>query len=210
MTYQTRQDKSSEKPHNGPIGSLKDHPNAIEAEKAVLGGIIINNDNLDKIVDVINIHDFFEKDHQAIFDAMLQLDKDGHPFDVVTLSEFLLKQSKKNKRCDIEYLTGLSHNITSFANLTAYAKLIKDKSILRHLLKALSNISNSVYNDQGFSSNEILDKAENSILAISENSVRQTTAPESVASITPGVIKTIDGMRNSKGGISGVDRKSVV
>jgi replicative DNA helicase len=104
---------------------LKVPPNAIEAEQALIGGLMLNAQAWDKVADVISAGDFYRKDHRLIFQAIDRLIDAGSPCDVVTVSEHLDNRGELDQAGGLEYLATLANETAGAANARAYAKIVR-------------------------------------------------------------------------------------
>jgi len=152
--------------------SLKVAPHSVEAEQSVLGGLMLDNPAWDKISDFIMEEDFYRRDHRLIFRAVSGLVEKSSPYDVVTLSEWLEKVGELDNAGGLAYLGSLAKNTPSAANIIAYAKIVRERSILRQLIQVGHNISSSCYEMEGRNSAELLDNAEKLVFQIAEHGAR--------------------------------------
>ena len=111
-----------------------------EAERAVLGGLMLETERFDTVIQVINENDFQGKDHQIIFQSMSELIEDNKPLDPITVSEQLDNKNSLNKVGGKNYLIELATSTPTAANLEAYAEIIRQRSISRKLMQANSEI----------------------------------------------------------------------
>lgn len=125
--------RENQKPLNIP-------PNSIEAEQSVLGALLLDNTLYDDVVEHICVDDFYNRHHRVIFDSITDMIRKNKPVDVVTL-----KQSLNDLSIDYAYIIGLVKNLPSKANCSAYAKAIKEKSILRKVISAANDIQDIAY-----------------------------------------------------------------
>ena len=144
-------------------------PHSIEAEQAVLGGLMLKNDAFDSIAEILSDSDFFSKDHQLIFNAMHRLAAEGQPFDPITLSEFLQNNNELGAIGGAEYLVDLAHGTPSSANIKAYTQIVLERSIVRQLIGAASEMVRKGYNPLGWDSSKLLAEAESRLQEIIEN-----------------------------------------
>ncbi len=159
-------------------------PNDIEAEKAVLGACLLSNDAILDIVEILpNAGMFFDRKHKDIYDAILELIKDGVPIDIITVSKILKDKNLLDKCGGNEYLILLTDNPISLGHAKHYAKIVKEKAVLRRLITAGSSIINMAFNyggDEGEKNiNSLVDKAESFILKVGEYKNLQDTKPVS-------------------------------
>lgn len=150
------------------FSNVKVPPHSIEAEQSVLGGLLLDNNAWDKIVDRLNENDFYRREHRIIFANILTLASKHKPFDTLTLAEFLKEQNKLADIGDEIYLFELAKNTPSAANIVAYANIVRERSVLRQLITAATDIADSAYHPNGLESYELLDKAEQKVFAIAE------------------------------------------
>ena len=164
---------------NLKFDSLNKAPNSLEAEIAVLGGLVIDNSSWEKITDILQVEDFYNEQHRKIYSCILELVNENIPFDVVTINE------KANSSNDISFSTYLSNIINqtpSAANIKAYATIVREQSILRQLI----NVSNNLIEksrDGGIDSKELLDEAERTIFNISEESQKANSGFKNIADL---------------------------
>ena len=136
-----------------------------EAERAVLGGLMLETNRFDNVIQVIKENDFDGKDHQMIFQSMSELIEENKPLDPLTVSEKLDNKNSLTKVGGKDYLIELATSTPSAANLESYAEIIRQRSNTRKLMKANSDISELITNPQGLEGAAILDKAESMIFA---------------------------------------------
>ncbi len=150
------------------IDQLRVPPQSIEAEQAVLGGLMLAPDAFDRVADRLNEHDFYRRDHQLIYRAIRELAERSRPYDAVTLGEWFESQGLSEMVAGGAYLVELASTTPSAANIAAYAEIVRDKAILRQLIEAGTTIVNDGFQPDGRDSDEILAKAEKEVFAISE------------------------------------------
>ena len=147
-------------------------PQNIEAEQAVLGAIIIDGEVISQVLNILTNGDFYKEAHRKIFDAMIQLERENKPIDIVTLFDYMKSSGQLLE--DVggsSYLTYLTEVVPTTVNVEYYAKLVKEKSILRKLVIAATDIANRGY-DEGVNVDEFIDRAEHTILDISQHKVK--------------------------------------
>jgi replicative DNA helicase len=148
-------------------------PSAPEIEAAVLGGMMIEKEAVPKAIELLRPNSFYLKQHQLIFDAMSHLFESGEPIDTVTLYEELSKREQIEQVGGAVYLSKLSQNISSAANIEYHAKIILEKEILRGLISSAHKIASSAYQgtEDAF---DLLDDAERQIFAITEAHLKKS------------------------------------
>jgi replicative DNA helicase len=176
-------------------------PQSLEAEVSVLGGILLENEALNRVLEVIQEGDFYRESHRKIFAAILQLYERNEPADLITLSEVLKKREEFESVGGIEYLNSLVNIVPTAANITYYAKIVKEKSILRKLINRATEIISQGYGGSG-DVDEFLDRAERSIFEISEDRIRPSFYP--IKDIIKSSFKTIEKLYEKRQLITGV------
>ena len=155
--------------------TLRTPPYSMEAEQAVLGGLMLENNCWDLVADQINENDFHLFDHRIIFRAIAELAYNNQPFDVVTLAD-KIKQADETETANIKnvtaYVATLARETPTAANISAYAGIVREKSILRQLASTGTEIAGSAYQTQGLNSSELLDIAEKKIFQIGDQGAR--------------------------------------
>ena len=182
---------------------IKVPPHSVEAEQAVLGGLMLDNRRFDEVSEIISAADFYRQDHRLIFGAVERLASESEPLDVVTLAEDLDKEGLNDQVGGLAYLGQLAKNTPSVANISAYAQIIRERSTLRQLISVSSDIADTAFNPKGMQSSEVLDEAERKIFSIAESRPK-TGGPEGVNALLAKAIDRIDTLFNSEGSITGL------
>jgi replicative DNA helicase len=183
---------------------LKVPPNSIEAEQALIGGLMLNAQAWDKIADVVVGEDFYRKDHRLIFTAIANLVEGGSPCDVVTVSEHLDSRGELEQAGGLEYLATLANETAGAANARAYAKILRERSTLRALINAGNEISGNAFASDGRTASQILDHAERMVFEIAEKGSRGKRGFKSLKQILPEAVDRIDMLHQSEGNITGI------
>ena len=170
---------------------LKVPPHSVEAEQSVLGGLMLNQEAWDKIVGRVSTEDFYRTAHQIIFDVMGGLANASEPLDVVTISEALHRRSLAEKAGGNAYLAEVLESTPSAANIVAYADIVRERSTRRQLIRAANSISDAAYAQDGRTSTDLLDEAENLVFGLSDAKM-QDSGPTLVAPVIATVVDRID------------------
>ena len=178
-------------------------PHSIEAEQAVLGGLMIKNEAFESISDVLVEKDFYKKDHQLIFSAMISLSNDSQPFDPITLSETLQVKNQLSLVGGAEYLVELTENTPSSANIQAYTQIVVERSIVRQLIVAASETIQKGFNPLGWDSSKLLAQAESRLQEIIENKPK-VGGFKSVDSLIKEAVQRLDELFKSESDITGL------
>ncbi len=153
---------------DGRIEQLRVPPQSIEAEQAVLGGLMLSADAYDRVADLLVKEDFYRRDHQLIWQAISELAEKNRPYDAVTLGEWFESKGLAEQVAGGAYLVELASTTPSAANIKAYADIVRDKAILRQLIEVGTEIVNDGFQPDGRESGEILAKAEQQVFRIAE------------------------------------------
>lgn len=178
-------------PVDKQTAALKVPPHSLEAERAVLGGLLLDNEAWDGAAERLTGKDFYRRDHRLIFEAMASLAEFAKPFDVVTISEVLEQKKELDQVGGLPYLAELARNTPSASNILAYAEIVRERSTLRQLIKASNKIAETAFDAQGKTSDELLNEAERLVFEISESRPK-FGGPEGVATILRKTIERID------------------
>ncbi|MFT3668280.1 primary replicative DNA helicase [Pseudoxanthomonas sp. CF385] len=162
-------------PHDSRIEQLRVPPHSIEAEQAVLGGLMLAPEAYDRINDKLTANDFYRRDHQLIYRAIAELAERNRPFDAVTLGEWFESQGQMDLVAGGAYLVELASTTPSAANITAYAEIVRDKAVMRQLIEVGTEIVNDAFQPEGKESDEMLAIAEQKVFAIAEQGARGRT-----------------------------------
>ncbi|MEX2353208.1 MAG: replicative DNA helicase [Gammaproteobacteria bacterium] len=184
--------------------ALKIPPHSIEAEQAVLGGLFLDPDTWTKVNEKLRADDFYRRDHKLIFKAIDRLDTEGKPFDLITVAEWLENNQQLDDAGGLSYLAALADSTPSASNIVAYADIVRKRSILRQLIHATTEISDSVFNPSGRSSSEILDFAESSIFEIAEQESRGRKNYSPIDDLLASTLDRIDELYQKKSHITGI------
>ena len=182
---------------------LNQSEQAREAERAVLGGLMLETHRFDTVIQVIKENDFDGKDHQIIFQSMSELVEENKPLDPLTVSEKLDNKNSLNKIGGKDYLIELATTTPSAANLEAYAEIVRQRSISRKLMKANSEISELISNPQGQDGAALLDKAESMIFSLNDETNLNDKSLQSMRELIPSTMDRLHELSNKKGGLIG-------
>lgn len=148
----------------------KIYPNSIDAEMAVLGTMIVNKDSLEEIMEILKPDYFYLDNHKIIFETIAELHDRGKNVDLIILSEELKDKGVLDKIGGVKYLTDLSDKLSSLAHSKEYAQIVKEKYILRELIKSSNRIIEKAY-DPSMEIDTIIDTAQREIFEVSQKNV---------------------------------------
>ena len=146
-------------------------PHNLEAERSVLGAILIHNDAFNSAAEVLNPRDFFRDAHRRIFEKMVQLSERGNAIDFITLKEELSRTGELDEVGGPAYIAALVDGLPHATNIEYYARIVREKSTLRNLIFSANKILANAYEAEQ-EPNQILDEAEQAIFAIAEDRIR--------------------------------------
>lgn len=198
--------KSTEKSKDKQIEQLHIAPHSIEAEQAVLGGIMLSNEYWDNVAERVQASDFYNHAHRLIFEEMTTLVREHKPIDIITLDQVLKNKGVLQDVGGFAYLAELSKNTPSAANILAYADIVSERAIRRELIAAGNKIAEMSYNPKGMSVKDVLDEAERSVFHIAEMRTSTDEGPKKIDDILMETLARIDILSRSKNnsGVTGV------
>ncbi len=187
-----------------PSDPMRVPPHSVEAEQAVLGGLMLEGTAWDAIADVVTADDFYRNDHRLIFDAAAAIAAGSQAIDVVTLSEYLERIGRLEDAGGLAYLGTLARDTPSAANIRAYAEIVRERSLLRALISTGSDITTSAFNTEGRTARELVDDAERRIFEIAEAGARGRGGAVRVGTILSNVVDRIDRLYRDPNALRGV------
>lgn len=176
-------------------------PQSIEAEMSILGGILVDNEAINRALEIITPDDMYRETHRKIMRAMIELNTRNEPCDLITLTSILKKKGELEEVGGGAYLATLVDYVPMAANIVYYCKIVKEKGITRKLISAATEIVSQGFEDQ-VDVEELLDNAQKVIFEISENKLRPAFYP--VGAILKDTIKNIELLYEKKEHVTGV------
>jgi replicative DNA helicase len=173
-------------------------PASVEAEQALLGGLMLDNHSWDKIAGRVSESDFYRSDHRLIFLAIKKLAERDSPRDAVTLSEFLEGRDELADAGGLGYLGALVKDTPSAANIAAYADIVRERALLRELIEAGNDIAASAFRPEGRPAKEVVDAAERRVFEIAEKGTRGKQDFKSLKEFCKDLVDELD-RRHSEG-----------
>lgn len=183
---------------------IKVPPHSVEAEQAVLGGLMLDNRRFDEVSEVIAAVDFYRQEHRLIYGAVERLAAESEPLDVVTLAEFLERAGDIEDAGGLSYLAELAEKTPSAANIRAYAQIVAERSILRQLIEVSGGIVDSAFNPLGRTSSDLLDEAERNVFRIAESRTKEGTGPKPINPILTQALTRIEELFESGEKVTGL------
>ncbi|MDX9951972.1 MAG: replicative DNA helicase [Methylophilaceae bacterium] len=188
------------------LESLKLPPHSVEAEQSVLGGLLLENEALDRIADILTPGDFYRHDHRLIFEHIAKLIEHNKPADIVTVAESLDNAAELSAVGGLAYLGALAQNTPTAANIRRYAEIVRERAIMRKLVEVGSGIAESAYSPQGRDAQQLLDEAEARIFQIAEGGKRSSEGFMDIKVLLPQVADRIDQLfqRDNQSEVTGI------
>ena len=154
------------------VGGLRVPPQSIEAEEAVLGGILLDNQALERAGDILAEEDFYRESHRRVWRSLVELDQRREPADVITVTECLKRRGDLDAVGGAAAIAELVERTATAANVMLYARIVKEKAILRGLVDVASDVVGRAMSGNTGDVEQFLDEAENAVYRISERRVR--------------------------------------
>jgi replicative DNA helicase len=148
-------------------------PHSLDAEQSVLGAILLNNDVLSQVTEILEAEDFYRSGHRILYGAILDLFDKGDPIDLVTITEALRHRDRLEKVGGAAYLSTLTNNVPSIGNAEHYARIVRERAVLRKLIWVSTEIASEGYGADA-EVEEYLDRAEKAIFEVTARKIRPT------------------------------------
>ena len=185
------------------IDPIKRPPHSVEAEQSIIGGLMLDNQSFEKVDTKLCEADFYRTEHRVLYRSILSLVKKDQPFDVVTVLDALKSTNTLDDAGGEVYLFELAHNTPSVANVSAYADIVREKSVQRQLIAVAGDIADSAYNPGSRLVSELLDFAETRVFAIAEQTAGEG-GPLPMKSILVRAVEKIDALYHIGDSITGL------
>lgn len=176
-------------------------PQHVEAEQAVLGAILLQSESLITVSELLMSDDFYRVNHQKIYSAMLQVGEAGEPVDIVTLTAHLQNLGQLEEVGGVVYLAALANTVPTAANVDHYAQIVREKAVLRRLIRVATQIAATGY--EGVSDvTQVIDDAERSILELSQQRLNRGFTP--IRDVLMTTFERLETLYSNKGSITGI------
>ncbi len=182
---------------------LKLPPHNIEAERSVLGGLMLDDNAWDSVSERVSAEDFYRADHRTIFRCMADLVERNQPLDIITISESLEAVGELENVGGLAFISDLASSIPTTTNISAYATIVRERATIRGLISVAHEIADSGFNPAGRSSEELINEAEAKVFRISDDRP-SVGGPESVKPLLTKAVDRIDLLFQTKGALTGV------
>ena len=184
--------------------ALRLPPHSTEAEQSLLGGLMLDQRAWDQVADVVSAGDFYRHDHRLIFEAIGALMERDQPPDAVTVSEHLEPQGELAAAGGLGYLAQLVQDTPSAANIRAYAHIVRERAMLRHLIEIGGDIAASAHDSEGRTVEELVDLAEQRVFDIADRGQRSGEGFKPLKEVVSHTIDRLDILSRTEGDITGV------
>jgi len=186
------------------FSNLKVPPHAIEAEKAVIGGLLLVASAWDKIAGKISDEDFYQKNHQNIFRAIAHLHENQLACDVVTVSDWLEAHGLTQQSGGLEYLADLAANTPGASNVEAYAGIVREKSVLRQLIQIGNELAEKAFNPETQTADDLIEEAEKLVYKIREQTMKSQSGFHDIKVVLKEAIENIEELVENESDITGL------
>jgi replicative DNA helicase len=183
---------------------IRTPPHSVEAEQAVLGGLMLDSNAWDAVADIVTSVDFYRRDHRLIFEAIAEVAETRGSCDAVTVSEHLERKGRLEEIGGLAYLGTIARDTPSASNVRAYAEIIRERSILRQLVAAGGEIAAAATDSRGRPASELVDEAERRVFEIAERGSRGKSGFIAIRDVLPQTIDRLDLLHQTPGEIRGV------
>ncbi|MER2528500.1 MAG: replicative DNA helicase, partial [Candidatus Competibacter denitrificans] len=184
--------------------ALRVPPHSLEAEQAVLGGLMLDGTTWDQIADRLDESDFYRNDHRLIFRAIRHLSENGKPFDFLTLADWLEDNNQLEDAGGLPYLGVLVRDALSAANVRAYGDIVRERAIRRDMIRIATEMADSAYDPKGRDSKQLLDDAEKRVFAIAEHGLRTQQGFSNIKELLTRTVERIDLLFQCDNPITGI------
>ena len=186
------------------IDAMRVAPHSVEAEQAVLGGLMLDNGTWEQIADRLVEEDFYRQDHRLLFRAIHELTEHDTPFDAVTLAEWLQSRNLLEQAGGLAYLATLARDTPTAANVRAYADIVRERSVLRQLIRVGGELAEAAYRPEGRDTAELLDFAERQVFDIAERGGRLQRSFVKISELLSRTVDRLDALMHANSPVTGL------
>ncbi len=203
-SYEDYSENTVSMPVDQALETLRVPPHSVQGEQSVLGGLMLNSEAWNEISDKIASEDFYRREHQLIFQAMRALSEADQPLDVVTIAEELERRAELNDVGGMPYLGMLASETPTASNVPAYARIVREQSVMRQLIRVGNKIADSGYRPDGRPVDDLLDQAETEVFKIAEQKDKGRQGFQNIQALLTKTVDKIDELFNSDDALTGV------
>ena len=186
------------------LEAMRTPPHSLEAEQAVLGGLMLDNSAWERVADRITEEDFYRNDHRLIYRAMVELADQDQPFDAVTLAEVLQSKNRLEQAGGLAYLATLARDTPTAANVRAYADIVRERSVLRQLIRVGGELAESAFRPEGRGVAELVDHAERAVFEIAERGDRMGKSYVRINELMAKAVDRLDTLVHADSHVTGI------
>jgi len=186
------------------ISNLKVPPHAIDAEKAVIGGLLLVASAWDKVAGKLAEEDFYLKNHRHIFKGIAHLHENQQACDVVTVSDWLEAHGLSEQSGGLDYLADLAANTPGASNVEAYAGIVREKSVLRQLIQIGNELAEKAFNPEAQTADELIEEAEKLVFQIREQTLKSQSGFHDIKDVLKEAIENIEELSENDNDITGL------
>lgn len=168
-------------------------PASLDSERIILGSILLDNDLLSQAIELLEVDDFYSPLHRRIYRAMMALFESGERVEPILVAEEIKKEGALDAIGGVTTISNLAYGLPHFADISQYAKVVKDKAMMRNLIRVCGQISNEALSEEE-DAVDVIDNAERMIFALSDSRARQGFVP--VKSVAANVLKKVQDYAN--------------
>jgi replicative DNA helicase len=179
-------------------------PASVEAEQALLGGLMLDNHSWEIIAGRVSESDFYRPDHRTIFSALFLLADKDSPRDAITVSEFLQNRGELDDAGGLAYLSTLVKDTPSAANITTYADIVRERALLRELIMVGNDIAASAFHTEGRAATELVDEAEKRVYEIADKGSHGKSGFRALQEICGPMVDQLDKLHQAGAEITGL------
>jgi len=176
-------------------------PQNIEAEQSILGAILIDNEALPKALEVLDPEDFYKQSHRKIFNVMIELFEKSEPIDLITLTDYLKRKDSLEAVGGLSYLSSMVNMVPTAANIKYHSKIVREKSLLRGLLRSATDIAGKVH-EENLDAEDLIDYAEKSVFEISDKRIKASFV--TLKEVIKGSFEMIERLYDKKETVTGI------
>ena len=176
-------------------------PNSVEAEQSVIGSMLMDREAIIAAADILVADDFYQKEYGVLFQAMVNIHSENKPVDLVTLLERLKSMDVPPEVCSIEFVRDLTNAVPTSANVKQYANIVKEKSILRNVIKVNEAITNECYLGRE-SADSILEETEKQLFKLLQSRGAEDITP--IKDVVMEAINRIEAASKQSGSVTGI------
>ncbi len=196
--------KSLDSHASATLEAIRTPPHSVEAEQAVLGGLMLDNQTWEQVADRLQEDDFYRQDHRLIFRAITELTNSNSPFDAVTLSEWLQSRGQLEQAGGLAYLATLARDTPTAANVRAYADIVRERSVLRQLIRVGGELAEAAYRPEGRDTQELIDFAEHQVFDIAERGGRLKKSFRQISELLSQAVDRLDALMHANSPVTGL------